>query len=65
MAHGNKKYNFEDLKSKGDAIIVKSANIYSTKNHLRIYSKENELEWPATFNVSQSGLKQVKIERVK
>lgn len=64
MAHGNKKYNFEDLQKPGDCITVKSANIYSTKNYLREYSKEANIKWPEGFNVTQQALGEVKIERV-
>jgi len=41
MNHGNKKYNFEALVNPGDTIVVKPANIYSMKQHLRLFAKEN------------------------
>lgn len=43
MIHGNKKYNFEDLKHKDDAIEVDSANVYSLKSSLRLFAKDNKL----------------------
>lgn len=42
MAHGNKKYFFEELKKRGDTIIVKSANIYSLTNQIKSYKKIND-----------------------
>jgi len=42
MAHGNKKYFFEELKKRGDTITVKSANIYSLTNQIKLYKKIND-----------------------
>ena len=48
MSHGNKRYFFERLKLKGDTIIVKPqdgqqiVNVYSAKNQLKSFQKENE-----------------------
>ncbi len=47
MAHGNKKYYFEELKAKDDTLLVKPnkgqviVNIYSVTNQLKKYQKEN------------------------
>lgn len=46
MAHGNKKYFFEDLKVKGDTLLAKPSpkqirvNVYSLKNQIKLYQKE-------------------------
>jgi len=42
MAHGNKKYFFEELKKRGDMITVKCANIYSLTNQIKLYKKIND-----------------------
>ena len=39
MAHGNKKYFFEQLVKRGDLITVRPANIYSLKNQIKLYKK--------------------------
>lgn len=47
MAHGNKKYFFEQLQSNGDSITIKPnkgkqiVNTYSVANQLRKYQNEN------------------------
>ncbi len=64
MAHGNKKYNFEDLKKKGDKITVNTANNYSLKNALRNYSSANSLDFRSTFLVEDKPAGNVQIERV-
>lgn len=53
MAHGNKKYFFEELKKRGDMITVRSANIYSLTNQIKLYKKSTDpgLE----FKIEQSG----------
>lgn len=49
MAHGNKKYFFENLKSKGDTLLVKPnkgkqiVNVYSVTNQIKKYQSENEV----------------------
>lgn len=39
MAHGNKKYFFEELRKRGDTITVKATNIYSLRNQAKLYKK--------------------------
>ncbi len=63
MAHGNKKYNFEDLKKSGDTIVVNTANNYSLKNALRKYSTSNKLDYKI-FKVEDKPAGDTLIERV-
>jgi len=48
MAHGNKKYFFEELKQPGDTILAKPnpsqvrVNVYSLKNQIKNFFKFNE-----------------------
>lgn len=62
MSHGNKKYNFEDLKEPGSTIKVKTANLYSLKNSLRIYTKEHDLDMDK-FDCVMLDLKHAKVTR--
>ncbi len=63
MKQGNKKYNFEDLVNPGDSITVKPANIYSLKNSLRRYSKENDIDYKKSFEFSDEKAGNVLITR--
>lgn len=46
MAHGNKKYFFEELKAKGDTLLIKPnknqsiVNVYSVTSQIKVYQKE-------------------------
>lgn len=64
MQHGNKKYNFEDLKKRGDIISVKPANIYSLKNSLRLYAKENNIDYAKAFAFEDGINGMVEIKRI-
>lgn len=64
MKHGNKKYNFEDLKEIGDKIEVETANIYSLKNSLRTFCKEQDLAFKGAFEYNPLGNGLVLIERI-
>lgn len=64
MSHGNKKYDFELLKKPGDSITANTANIYSLKNALRLYSKINGIKYPESFFVEDVVRGDVIIERI-
>lgn len=65
MKHGNKKYNFEDLIKKGDEIEVESANIYSLKSSLRLFSKENGLgKSKEVFKIDDLSTKRFLVKRI-
>ncbi len=50
MNHGNKKYFFEKLQKAGDTILVEPKNIYSLKNQLKLYKRDQDpsLEYDIT-----------------
>jgi hypothetical protein len=55
MAHGNKKYFFEELKQSGDTIMVKPINIYSLKNQIKLYVKKVDPNLEYSFEEQKGG----------
>lgn len=55
MAHGNKKYFFEELKTEGDTILVKPVNIYSLRNQIKLYKKSSDPELEYTIEEQRGG----------
>ena len=45
-------------------MIVKTANVYSLNNHLRKYSKENNLDFKQTFKVEAISLVNARVTRI-
>lgn len=61
MAHGNKKYFFEELKQAGDAQLIKPApkqtrvNVYSLKNQIKLYQKDNGVSFEYSIEEHKNG----------
>ena len=66
MAHGNKKYFFEELKQPGDTILAKPnpkqirVNTYSLRNQIKLFFKENNENFEYEFEEHKNGTVTIK-----